>query len=187
MIATIEGVVAEKIGDTAIIELGGIGYEVMLPVEDWGNATIGKPAKFYVYEHIREDAHTLFGFSSVGAKQLFMQLLSVNGVGPKVAIQVMSAATLDRLQQALAAGDADLFKGVSGVGKKTAERIMLDLRGKVEATGAAGGSVAHGDAAYQALVGLGYSAQQAASAVAAVPADVIGEQERVKAALKQLS
>ena len=187
MIATIEGVVAEKIGDTAIIELGGLGYEVMLPVEDWGNATPGKPAKFYIYEHIREDSHVLYGFSSVGAKQLFVQLLGVNGVGPKVAMQVMSAATLDRLRSAIAAGDADLFKGVSGVGKKTAERIMVDLRGKVEAGSLGGTPVAHGDSAYQALVGLGYSAQQAVAAVAAVPADVTDEQARVRAALKQLS
>lgn len=186
MIATIEGIVADKVGDTAVIELGGIGYEVILTTTDWGSTATGKSAKFYVYEHIREDAHQLFGFSSIGAKQLFIQLLGVNGVGPKVAMQVMSAATLERLQQAIAAGDADLFKGVSGVGKKTAERIMVDLRGKVEATGVIGGPVASGDPAYQALIGLGYTPQIAAEAVAAIPKDVQGEQERVKAALKQL-
>lgn len=187
MIATIEGIVAEKIGDTAIIELGGIGYEVMLPVEDWGNAPIGKSAKFYIYEHIREDSHALFGFGSVAAKKLFMQLLSVSGVGPKVAMQVMSAASLDRLVTAIGGGDADLFKGVSGVGKKTAERIMVELRGKVEASGLSAYTTSTGDAAYQALLGLGYSAPQASQAVAMVPADVTDEQARVKAALKQLS
>jgi holliday junction DNA helicase RuvA len=183
MIATIEGTVTEKIGDTLVIELGGIGYEVVVTAADWGNSPVGKSSKFYVYEHIREDAHQLFGFSSVGAKQLFMQLLGVNGVGPKVAMQVMGAATLERLQQAIGAGDADLFKGVSGVGKKTAERIMVELKGKVE-VGVSGATVASGDAAYQALLGLGYSAAQAAEALAAVPADVTDEQERVKLALK---
>lgn len=189
MIARIEGLVAEKIGDIIIIELGGIGYEVVLPVSDWGGARIGETAKFYIYDHIREDAHQLFGFGSVAAKQLFMKLLSVSGVGPKVAMQVMSAATIDRLQQAIATGDAELFKGVSGIGKKTAERIMVDLRGKVEVTGEglAGGPVGSGDPAYQALIGLGYPANQAAEAVATIPAEVTDEQERVKLALKGLN
>lgn len=185
MIATIEGVVAEKIGDTLVIELGGIGYEVLVTASDWGAAAAGKSAKFYIYDHIKEDTHSLFGFSSTASKQLFVKLLSVNGVGPKVAMQVMGAATLDRLQQAIAAGDTDLFKGVSGVGKKTAERIMLDLRGKVAATGVVG-AASSGDAAYQALLGLGYSSQQAADAVAKIPVDITDEQLRVKAALKQL-
>lgn len=187
MIATIEGVVAEKIGDTVVIELGGIGYEILVTAADWGASAIGQPAKFYIYEQIREDAHNLFGFTSVPAKQLFMQLLSVSGVGPKVAMQVMGATSIDRLQSSIAGGDADIFKGVSGVGKKTAERIMVDLKGKVVATGITGAPVASGDAAYQALIGLGYSTTQAAEAVAAVSAEVIGEQARVKAALKQLS
>lgn len=185
MIATVEGVVAEKLGDSLIIELSGLGYEVVVPVSDWGSAAVGKSAKFYIYDHIREDSHTLFGFSTQGAKQLFVKLLSVSGVGPKVAMQVMSAASLDRLQQAIAAGDADLFKGVSGVGKKTAERIMVELRGKVE-SGAGVGAASSGDPAYQALQGLGYTAVQAAEAVAKVPSEITNDQERIKAALKQL-
>jgi Holliday junction DNA helicase RuvA len=187
MIATIEGVVAEKIGDNLIIELGGIGYEVVVSATDWGGAPTGQPAKFYVYEHIREDAHLLYGFATPQAKQLFMKLLGVSGVGPKVAMQVMGAASIERLQQAIAGGDVDLFKGVSGVGKKTAERIMVELKGKVEASGVAGlvgGPVGSGDPAYQALLGLGYTPGQAAEAVAQIPEDITDEQERVKAALK---
>ena len=186
MIATIEGTVTEKVGDTAIIELGGIGYELVLPVSDWGVAAVGKPAKFYIYEHIREDSHQLFGFVSPEAKQLFIKLLGVSGVGPKVAMQVMSAASIERLQQSIATGDAELFKGVSGVGKKTAERIMVELKGKVELSGMSG-PTSSGDPAYQALIGLGYPAAKAAEAVSQIPSDVIGEQERVKAALKSAS
>ncbi len=182
MIASIKGVVAEKLGDSVIIELGGLGYEVVVTASDWGAATTGQSAKFYIYDHIKEDAHVLFGFGEAAGRQLFVKLLSVNGVGPKVAMQVMGAASLGRLQQAIAAGDVELFKGVSGVGKKTAERIMLDLRGKVEVGGAVG-SASSGDPAYQALLGLGYSAQQAAEAVAKIPADLSDEQARVKAAL----
>jgi holliday junction DNA helicase RuvA len=185
MIATIEGVVAEKIGDTLVIELGGIGYEVIVTASDWGASATGDKAKFYIYDHIKEDSHSLFGFCDTASKQLFVKLLGVNGVGPKVAMQVMGAASLDRLQQAIADGDTDLFKGVSGVGKKTAERIMLDLRGKVDATGTIG-TARSGDPAYQALLGLGYSSQQAADAVAKIPRDITDEQLRVKSALKQL-
>lgn len=189
MIATITGNVTEKIGDAVIIELAGIGYEVVATASDWGAAPIGQSAKFYIYEHIREDAHVLYGFSSVGGKQLYIQLLSVGGVGPKVAMQVMGAASLERLRAAIAAGDVDLFKGVSGVGKKTAERIMVELKGKVEASGLGGltgAPASSGDPAYQALVGLGYTPAQAAEAVAAIPAEVEGEQDRVRAALKQM-
>jgi Holliday junction DNA helicase RuvA len=108
-----------------------------------------------------------------------------------VALGVLSAASLPQLQQAIASGDADVFKGVSGVGKKTAERIMVELRGKAEAIGEAGsvGNVAVAsstDPVYQALLGLGYTPNQAAEAVSHIPAEITGEQARVKAALKQL-
>ncbi|HVE81144.1 MAG TPA: Holliday junction branch migration protein RuvA [Candidatus Dormibacteraeota bacterium] len=185
MIATISGKVSEKQNDAVIIELGGIGYEVVLTTEDWGKAKAGELAKYYIYEHIREDTHVLYGFSALAAKRLYTQLLGVSGVGPKVAMQVLSAATLNRLQQAIATGDPELLKGVSGVGKKTAERIVVELKGKIEAGGDMGASSQ--DSAYQALIGLGYSAAQAAEAAAKVPADVTDAQERIKLALKQLS
>ena len=185
MIATLEGKVTDKIEDSVIIELGGIGYQIVVSVEDWGSTKVSSSAKFYIHEHIREDAHVLYGFSQPKAKQLYTQLLGVSGVGPKLAMQVLSGASLDRLQQAIGAGDPDLLKGVSGVGKKTAERIVVELKGKVESGGAA--AVNSGDAAYQALVGLGYPAAKAAEAAAAVPADITDEQERIKVALRGIS
>ncbi len=191
MIATIEGIVSEKLGEAVIISINGLGYDVILTASDWGASPVGEVAKFYIYEQIREDAHNLFGFSSPQAKQLFVKLLGVSGVGPKVAMQVMGAASLDRLQQAISAGDVDLFKGVSGVGKKTAERIMVELKGKVEFVGSLGlgdmATTSSHDPAYQALVALGYTPAQASEAVQRIPAETIGEQDRVKAALKQVS
>lgn len=193
MIATIEGTVSEKLHDSVVVELGGIGYEVVVTVGDWGSVVTGKSSKFYIYEHIREDSHQLFGFQERAAKELFIQLLSVNGVGPKVAMQIMSAASLERLQSAIAVGDLDLFKGVSGVGKKTAERIMVELKGKVSVGDGAilgaqvGGAANSTDAAYQALIGLGYKPTQAAEAVARIPAEVTNEQERVKQALRYIA
>lgn len=183
MIAQLRGKVIEKDLDTVIIEAGGIGYEVAVTTADYGSLTIGEETKLYTLDYIREDTHALYGFSNGPSKRFFQQLLGINGVGPKVALSVLSAASLPQLQQAIATGDAAVFKGVSGVGTKTAERIMVELRGKVETMGAA----AHGstDPAYQALLGLGYTANQAAEAVAQIPAEVTDEQARVKAALAQ--
>lgn len=186
MIATIRGIVSEKADNSIIIEIGGIGHEVIVPTEDWGSAVVGKEVRFYIYEHIREDAHVLFGFSQLAGKQFYIQLLGVSGVGPKVAMQVMSAANIDRLQQAIGSGDPELLKGVSGVGKKTAERIMVELKGKIKFEGVLG-PVSSGDSAYQALIGLGYSANQASEAISKIPPQITGDQERVKAALKQIN
>lgn len=180
MIARIRGTVVEKAGETLVVECAGVGYELYVRPEDWGSASVGREVTLQVYEHLREDAHTLFGFAEPAAKRLFEQLLSVNGVGPKVALAILSAASLSQLQGAIAAGDPELLRGVSGVGKKTAERVMLELAGKLEASGGSSGN----DPTYQALVALGYSQQQAAEAAAAVPADVTDEQARIKAALK---
>lgn len=185
MIARLTGKIVDKVGDTLIVEVGGLGYEVFVTAADWGAAKVGSTATYQIYEQIREDAYNLYGFAEAEAKQLFIQLIGISGIGPKVALAVLSAASLEQLKQAIVAGDPDLLRGVSGVGKKTAERIVMELRGKVEAL--AGASVSSGDAAYQALVGLGYTGQQAADAVAQIPTDIKGDQDRIKAALKGLS
>ena len=190
MIARLRGKVIEKTLDSAIVDCGGVGYEVMLNAADYGSLTLGEEASLYIYENIREDAHNLFGFSNAPSKRFFEQLLSINGIGPKVAMNVMSAASLPQLQSAIAVGDPELLRGVAGIGKKTADRIMLELKGKVQ-PGEGGmdlsGALGSGDPVYQALIGLGYSAAQAADAVMQIPADMTGEQARIKAALKQLS
>jgi Holliday junction DNA helicase RuvA len=188
MIAQLRGTVIEKDVDTVVVEAGGIGYEVAVTASDYGSLTVGEETKLHILDYIREDTHALYGFSNGPSKRFFQQLLSINGVGPKVAMSVLSAASLLQLQQAVAGGDAAVFKGVSGVGAKTAERIMVELRGKVEVTSglAASGGARATDPAYQALLGLGYTPNQAAEAVAQVPSDITDEQARVKAALKQI-
>jgi len=182
MIATLTGTVTNKLDTSLVIDINGIGYEVLTIVDDWGAAKLGEVTSFHIYEQIREDAHNLFGFTDLAAKKMFIQLLSVNGVGPKVALATLSAAGVDRLSQAIASGDIGLLKGVSGVGKKTAERIMVELAGKVTTTSAP----IHDDT-FQALMGLGYTNSQAADAVAALPADVTDVGERVKLALKVMN
>lgn len=182
MIAMLTGPVVHKSDTSLVVDIHGVGYEVLTIVDDWGTAKVGDTMSFYIYEQIREDAHNLYGFVDVRAKELFVKLLSVNGVGPKVALATLSAAGVDRLAQAIASGDSSLLKGISGVGKKTAERIMVELAGKVT-TGAA---PIH-DETYQALIGLGYSNSQAADAVVGLPADVTDVGERVKLALKGMN
>ena len=179
MIATLTGTVTHKLSGSIVVDINGIGYELLTTVDDWGSAQLNEIQSFHIYEQIREDTHNLFGFTDLAAKELFIKLLSVNGVGPKVALATLSAAGVDRLSQAIASGDTSLLKGVSGVGKKTAERIMVELAGKVTTA-----NVPIHDETYQALVGLGYSNAQAADAVANLPSEVTDVGERVKLALK---
>lgn len=179
MIATLTGEVTYKLPNSLVVDIAGVGYEVLATVDDWGAAKLGEVQTYHIYEQIREDAHNLFGFTDLAAKELFIKLLSVNGVGPKVALATLSAAGVDRLSQAIASGDTSLLKGVSGVGKKTAERIMVELAGKVDTVAAP----IH-DETYQALIGLGYSSSQAADAIANLPSNVTDVGEQVKLALK---
>jgi Holliday junction DNA helicase RuvA len=188
MIARLSGKVVEKGTDGLVVDAGGVGYAVAVAASDYGGANLEEDITLHIYEHIRDDAHDLYGFSNMPSRRFFEQLLSVSGVGPKVAMGVLSAASLPQLQQAIAAGDVEVFRGVAGVGKKTAERIMVELKGKVEASGVSlvGMAAGSNDSVYQALVGLGYTPAQAAEAAAGVPAEVTGEQARIKAALRDL-
>jgi Holliday junction DNA helicase RuvA len=182
MIATLRGLVAEKLPDSLVLEVAGVGYELNVMADDWGGAKLGTELSYYIYEQIREDTHNLYGFHAFSSKQLFAQLLGISGVGPKLAMQILSSAGEARLRQAITAGDPELLRGVSGVGPKTAQRVIVELRGKVE-EGAAGLAPVT-DSTYQALVALGYSPAQATAAVAALPPDVKGDQERLKLALQ---
>ncbi len=185
MIATLRGEITEKLVDSLVLDIGGVGYELVTTVEEWGSAKIGERTYWHVYEQIREDVHNLYGFRELGSKQLFAQLIGVSGVGPKMAMQILSSAGERRLRQAIASGDPALLKGVTGVGPKTAQRVILDLRGKVE-MGAAGVAPVT-DSTYQALVALGYTLAQATEAVSNLPAEVTGDQARLKLALKTVT
>lgn len=184
MIVTLRGMLTEKLDTSLILEIGGLGYELFVTVDEWGSAQLGNQASYYIYEQIREDAHNLYAFRELGSKQLFGQLLGISGVGPKLAMQILSSAGETRLRQAIASGDPALLKGVTGVGPKTAQRVIVELRGKVEEGTA--GLVPVADPTYQALVSLGYTPAQATAAVAAIPADIAGDQERLKAALRHV-
>ena len=191
MIATLSGTVAEKIADVVVLDVGGVGYGLLVTGEDYGRLSAGTPAKLYVYEHIREQAHDLFGFVALDTKALFEQLLGVNGVGPKMALSVLSIGSSEAVRTAIAAGDTKFIQQASGVGKRVAERIVVDLKDKVGLAGVdlSATSLLQSDRllvqdeAVEALVALGFSPQDASAALANVPPDAPLEM-RIKQALR---
>jgi Holliday junction DNA helicase RuvA len=190
MIATIEGKVAEKSTDSVIVECGGIGYQLFISFEDHGALKADEKIKLHVYEHIRENSHDLFGFRRPEAKLLFEQLLSVNGVGPKMALAILSIANLEHVRQAIATGDTKFISQAVGVGKRVAERVVVDLKDKVGLTATEDAtsfltipSANPNDEALQGLVALGYSVYDAAEALKGVD-EKLSPAERIKQALK---
>src|SRR5262249_32925333 len=131
MIATLSGVISEKLPDMVVLETAGIGYGVLVTTEDYGRLTQNEKAKVYVYEHIREQAYDLYGFINLDTKQLFEQLLGVNGVGPKMALNVLSIGVAHAVRTAIATGDVRYITAAPGVGKRVAERVVVELKDKV--------------------------------------------------------
>jgi len=193
MIATLEGVISEKTADTVILDCAGVGYGVNVNFEDYGALKSGDKAKLHIYEHIRENTHDLYGFRLPETKLLFEQLLSVNGVGPKMALSILSLASSAHVRQAIASGDTKFISRASGVGKRVAERVVVDLKDKVgfltneEATSfLLSPNVDSNDEAMQGLVSLGYTVQDAIDALKKVDSKLTPS-ERIKEALKTKS
>jgi Holliday junction DNA helicase RuvA len=192
MIATLTGKVAEKIADIVVIDVQGVGYGILVTNEDYGLLTTGNVAKVYVYEHIRENIYDLFGFIKLDTKQLFQQLLDVNGVGPKMALSILSIGSAGEVRKAIAGGDTKFIQRASGVGKRVAERVVVELKDKVGLAGVdlsvtgmlQSDAALRGDEAAEALIALGYSPQDAAAALSQVSPGLSVE-ERIKQALKQ--
>jgi Holliday junction DNA helicase RuvA len=191
MIATLSGVISEKSLDQVVLDVHGVGYGLYVTAEDNGRLVSDKPAKLYVYEHIREQSHDLFGFVTLDTRSLFEQLLSVNGVGPKMALNVLSVGAANDVRVAIAGGDTKFIQQASGVGKRVAERVVVELKDKVGLAGVdlastgllQGEGMLMGDEAVQALVSLGYTAQDAARALDKVD-PALPTEERIKLALK---
>ncbi len=132
MIGRLTGVIGDHgIDGSIILDVAGVGYEVHVPLGALGRLPEGAAITLHVHTHVREDAFQLFGFDSVGGKQAFRALLGVSNVGPRLALAILGAVEPQSLAQAIAAQDRNAFKGIPGVGKKTVERILLDLDGKL--------------------------------------------------------
>jgi Holliday junction DNA helicase RuvA len=191
MIATLTGTVAEKLADIIVLDVRGVGYGLFVTTEDYGQLSPEQPIKVYVYEHIREQTYDLFGFVKLDTKLLFEQLLDVNGVGPKMALNILSVGSSHAVRTAIAGGDTKFISQANGVGKRVAERVVVELKDKVGLgsvdLGAAGllqgESLQLQDEAIEALVVLGYSVQDAHAALGTVDPKLKTE-DRVKQALK---
>ncbi len=190
MIAHIRGKLLYKIPSYVVIDCGGVGYELAISVATYTELReVGEEAVLHVHTHVREDALQLFGFYEVTEKLLFEKLLTISGVGPKLAITVLSGISADRLVGAIRGGDHATLTKIPGIGKKTAERVVLELKDKLDglaAAGAAGveapvslGAVA--DDVLSAMVNLGYPRAVALKAVesAGKEAGVAGDFERL--------
>lgn len=189
MIAHVSGVVAEKFSSAVIVDVQGVGYEVAVSLSDYELATLNEPIKFYTYHHVREQAEELFGFSSLAAKKIFEMLITVQGVGPKAALAILSLGSTEQVRNAIANNDAVFITKASGVGKKTAERVVVDLADKVglptryQQTQPTQTELNTSDEALEALMALGYSLADATKALEGIDA-TLPTAKRVTEALK---
>jgi Holliday junction DNA helicase RuvA len=184
VIARLRGVASGRTQDGLVVEVGGVGYLVAATPSVLRRAEAGAEVVVETYLHVREDALQLYGFADAAERELFTQLLTVNGIGPKVALAVVSGSPAADLRRAIALGDAARFQAIPGIGKKTAERIVMELRERVGTADAVPTGVgADALSARDALVELGWSVLEAEQRLAAIDPDLPAE-ERVRQALR---
>ena len=185
MIAGLEGKLQSRSTDGAIIKVGGVSLQVYMPASTLSTlGAIGEAVHLYTHLHLREDNVALYGFATAEELELVRMLIGVSGVGPKVALAILSALNPGQLALAIASGNVDLLSSVPGVGPKMAGRLALELKGKLE--GIMVSAPAEGDAeVVAALLSLGYSASEAASALASLPDSAeLSVEEKIKLALQ---
>lgn len=197
MIATLTGQVAGVSGESCIIEVGGVGYRVFMPLSALETISrINEPIKVYTHFHLREDGASLFGFLSQSDKQIFEKIIGVSGIGPKTALAILGAFSGERFREAIQNEDQRILTGIPGVGLKTAQRLILELKGKLpgsfsggEPAGKSQSSIINqGGDAVDALISLGYPPKEAVNVVDALLVDHknLTSPELVKLALKSL-
>jgi len=188
MIATLRGEISQIEEIALIVEVGGVGLRVFVPAPLRGRMKVGEAAFLFTHLVVREDALTLYGFESQADRDLFNMLLGVDGVGPKVALSVLSTMTLDAVQRAVFADEAEILSRVPGVGKKTAQKIALHLKDKLKPADALARVAAMADydsEVLAALTALGYSVVEAQSAIQSLPKDAPKDvEERLRTALQ---
>jgi Holliday junction DNA helicase RuvA len=190
MIGKLTGTLSEKNPPQVLVDCHGVGYEVDVPMSTFFNLPgVGEKVSLLTHFVVREDAQILFGFGSPGEREAFRQLIKISGVGPRTALAVLSGMSVADIGQAVTQQDASRLVKVPGIGKKTAERLLLELKGKIGADLGHAGSVVVDDKQgdiLQALVALGYSDKEAQAALKSLPKDV-SVSEGIKQALKALA
>lgn len=191
MIAHVQGTITEKFNSAVIVDVQGLGYEIAVPAGDFESVALQQKVKFHTYHHIREQSEELFGFSTLAAKKLFELLIGVQGVGPKAALAILSLGDAEVVRNAIANDDAAFIQKATGIGKKTAERVVVDLRDKVGlptrygygSDSAVPTAAPTNDEALEALMALGYTLADATRALEGVDTS-LPTADRVTAALR---
>jgi len=189
MIASLQGKLESLGSDWAVINVGGIGFQVYMPTSTLSTlGTIGEEVKLHTHLHLREDNATLYGFASTEELGLFQTLIGVSGLGPKLALAMLSAMNVEKLTMAIVTGSADLLTMVPGIGKKMANRLILELKEKIAAgwiTTPAAQLAEENTEVLAALISLGYSVSEASRAVATLPpSEELSLEEKIKLALQ---
>ena len=189
MIAGLHGKLESLGSDWAVINVGGIGFQVYMPTSTLSTlGTIGEEVRLHTHLHVREDNATLYGFTSVEERELFQSLIGVSGLGPKLALAMLSAMDVEKLTMAIATGSTDLLTVVPGIGKKMADRLILELKDKIGAgwiTTPAAQLVQENTDVLAALTSLGYSVAEASRAVVTLPpSSDLSLEEKIKLALQ---
>ena len=190
MIGRIHGILLDKSPPQVLVDCAGVGYELLVPMSSFYNLpALGQTVTLLTQLIVREDAHTLFGFETAGERDAFRLLVKISGVGPRTALSILSGLSVADLSLAISMQESARLVKVPGIGKKTAERLLLELKGKMGAD-MTGGSLFTADASQndilQALLALGYSEKEAALTLKSLPPD-IGVSEGIKLALRNLA
>lgn len=191
MIGRLHGKLLEKAPPQILVDVAGVGYEVDVPMSTFCNLPdLGQEITLLTHFVVREDALLLYGFATASERQTFRALIKISGIGPRIALAILSGMSADDLALAVEEGNLGLLTRIPGIGKKTAERLILELKGKLVVTHANSAVPTTADAAHNdiisALIALGYSEREAVSAVKKLPADV-GVSEGIRQALKALA
>jgi Holliday junction DNA helicase RuvA len=187
MIGYLEGTVRSSTLGSVILLVGGVGYKVALTKETVSHFLPGTEIAVFTYLAVREDVLDLYGFETEEELRLFELLLTVSGIGPKSALGILDIASVETLRSAIGSGNAAYLTTVSGIGKKTAEKIVLELRDKVGIGTEASGAALKGDSeALEAMRSLGYTSQEARDALRQVPQEITKSNDRLREALKIL-
>ncbi|MBI4779589.1 Holliday junction branch migration protein RuvA [Candidatus Falkowbacteria bacterium] len=190
MISYLKGKIKHKGGGFVILEVNNIGYQVFISPLLYADLRFDQEIEFYTHQQVREDVLNLYGFRNMAELELFELLLSISGIGPRSALGVMSIATLDDIKESISRGDPALLTKVSGIGRKTAERVVLELREKIGKLSASDGKLGGGQLGssdeIDALMALGYSLSQAREALNGVDAKIKDSGEKIRQALRRL-
>ena len=189
MIARLEGIIVHTTEKFLIIDVSGVGYKLYVTGETLGVSLLGDHASFWVYTAVRENSIDLYGFKNTNEMAFFELLLDVSGIGPRSALSILAIAPIDTLKRAIATGDTGYLNKVSGIGKKTAEKIIIELRDKLQdykSDSDTPSSLRDESDIIEALKSLGYSQNEARDALKEVPATTIGTNARIKEALQVL-